>query len=791
MRTKLMLAVVLVAVLSSCLLAAPVKPAIPIEAKPFALNQVRLLDSPFKKAMEINKAYLLELDADRMLWAFHERAGMPTKGERYGGWEKRDCVGQTSGHYLSACALMYASTGDEEIKKRVDYMVGELAKIQEKHGDGYAGSMRTEVWKKTFAGTIKVHQWGLNDGYVPWYVLHKTFAGLIDAYTHTGNKQALDVAGKFADWAVKGLAKLTDEQFQQMLRCECGGINESLANLYALTGNKSFLALARRFDHKVIIDPLAEEKDELEGKHVNTQIPKIIGSARMHELTGTERDATIARQFWDLAVNTRSFAPGGVDLRERFCAPGDEASKLDWNSCETCCVYNMLRLTRHLFGWKPDAAYMDYYERGLYNHILGSQDPDSGGVTYFYSLRPGHFKIYSSPTDSMWCCVGSGMENHSKYGETIYFHNDDTLWVNLFIASELDWKAKGAKIRQETKFPEEDTTTITISTRKPQKLAVKIRVPYWVEKGVEVAINGKKETVEAKPQSYLTLSRTWKDGDKIQVKLPMGLHLRRARDDEKRVVVMYGPLVLAGELGREGMPASDCCPGNTSHSGNMAPPVPVLVLASDDPADWIKPVEGEPLKFRTVGVGKPRDVSLMPLGLLHHQRYTVYWETMTPDEWKARPQLNLKPTAVNPADLTPGVAYKYYEGSWDKLPDFDKLEPVNTGVNANINLGPKKKNDEFGLVYTGYVKIPKAGEYRFALKSDDGSKLWIGGKEIVDHDGMHAATAKHGPVVTLDPGYYPIKVDYFEKIYHEGLELLWYTDSSGGWKQIPKDSLFH
>jgi DUF1680 family protein len=346
-------------------------------------------------------------------------------------------------------------------------------------------------------------------------------------------------------------------------------------------------------------------------------------------LAGQERDATIARFFWDCVVNTRSFAPGGVDLRERFCAPGAEAPHLAWNSCESCCVYNMLKLTRHLFGWRPDAAYMDYYERALYNHILGSQDPDSGGFTYFYSLRPGHFKIYSSPFDSMWCCVGTGIENHSKYADTIYFYNDSRLWVNLFIPAELDWQQKNVGIRQETKFPEEDTTTITISTKQPQAFTVKVRVPYWVKQDVEVTINGETQAVEAEPQSYLTLSRTWNDGDKIQVKLPMGLRLYHARDDKTLAVVMYGPLVLAGELGREGMPDNLCCSGNTSHAGNLAPPVPVLVVDSEEPSTWIKRVEGEPLKFRTSGVGKPKDVSLIPLANLHHQRYTVYLKRST------------------------------------------------------------------------------------------------------------------------------------------------------------------
>ena len=791
MRTKFVLSIVVVCLAGGGLSAEGVKPAGEIVARPFPLEDVRLLDGPFKKAMEINKAYLLKLDADRMLWPFHDRAGLPTKGERYGGWEQRDCVGQTSGHYLSACALMYAGTGDEEMKKRVDYMVSELARVQEKHGDGYAGSMRTEVWKKTFGGTIDVHQWGLGGGYVPWYVLHKTFAGLIDAYEYAGNKQALDVARKFATWAKKGTDNLDDEQFQKMLGCEWGGMNESLARLYALTGDKDCLALARRFDHKAIIDPLAAQKDELEGKHVNTQIPKVIGAARLYEMTGLERDATIARYFWDRAVNTRSFAPGGVDLRERFCAPDTEAPHLAWNSCETCCVYNMLKLSRHLFGWKPDAAIMDYYERGLYNHILGSQDPESGGFTYFYSLAPGHFKIYSTPFDAMWCCVGTGMENHSKYGDTIYFHNDDTLWVNLFIPSELDWKAMGVKIRQETKYPEEESTTITVSTKQPRTFSVRVRVPYWAEKGAEVTINGEKQEVEAKPGSYLTLSREWKDGDTVRVKLPMGLHLYRARDDKSLAVVMYGPLVLAGELGREGMPASQLSANNTAYSGDMAPPVPVLVVDSDHPNDWIKPVEGAPLTFRTSGVGKPKDVSLIPLAKLHHQRYTVYWKTMTGEQWKKRPRFEVKPSEVSADTLSPGVAYKYYEGSWSKLPDFGTLTPVKEGVSGNIDLSQKVKHDHFGFVFSGYLKVSTAGEYCFAVKSDDGSKLWIGGQEVVDHDGIHAADAKLGLTLSLTPGYYPIRVEFFEAIYAEALEVLWYTGSDGGWQRIPNEALFH
>lgn len=633
MKTTRALTLVLATFSVGCPVLLAAEPDSVVEGRPFPLDRVTLLDSPFKKAMEINRAYLLKLEPDRFLWPFHERAGMPTKGERYGGWARRDCVGQMSGHYLSACSLMYASTGDEELKRRVAYMVAELAKAQAKHGNGYAGPVRTEVWATTFSGQIKVGKWGLGGGYVPWYVLHKTYAGLVDAYTHAGNKQALEVARKFADWAKKGTDNLTDEPFQKMLLCEHGGMNDAMASLYAMTGNREYLSLARRFDHKQIFGPLEAERDELQGKHVNTQLPKIIGAARLYELTGEKRYGTIARFFWDRVVDTRSYAPGGVDFHEHFRAPGEEAKFLNWDSCETCAVYNMLKLTRHLFGWRPDARYMDYYERALYNHILGSQDPATGGLTYFYSLKPGHFKIYSTPLDSMWCCVGTGIENHSKYGDTIYYHNEDTLWVNLFIPSELDWKEKGVTVRQETRFPRQDTTTITVSTQKQQKFSVRVRVPYWATKGAEVRVNGRKEKVQAKPQTYLALSRPWKDGDRIEVRLPMGLHLYRARDDKSLGVVMFGPLVLAGELGREAMPKTLCCTNNKQYSGDPVPPVPVVVTDSRDPASWVKRTGDKDLRFRTQNVGKPRDVSLIPLHELHHQRYTVYWKILTQAEW--------------------------------------------------------------------------------------------------------------------------------------------------------------
>lgn len=759
-----------------------------IEAYPFDLGQVKLLPSPFERAMKINQKYLLDLDADRMLWPYHERAGLPTKGERYGGWELKDIVGQTTGHYTSALSLMYASSGDRRFKERVDYIVNEIAKAQKEHGNGYTGPVRIEVWKNIFSGDLKAHKWGVGGGYVPWYVLHKTFAGLIDAYIQTDNTQALEVVIKLADWAKKGTDNLDEAQFQEMLRAEHGGMSESLAHLYAITGNRDYLTFAQRFDHKEILDPLEKKEDRLAGYHVNTQLPKLLSAARLYELTGDERYGTAVKFLWDRVINTRSMAPGGVDLREHFFVAGEESAHLAWNSSETCSVYNMLKLTRSVFSWKPSAATMDYYERALYNQILGSQDPDSGGMTYFYCLKPGHFKIYSTPFDAMWCCVGSGIENHSKYADTIYFHNDDTLWVNLFIPSRLDWQEKDLRIRMDTKFPADETINLIVNTKNSQALDLKVRVPYWATQGAEVTINGEKQNIKSTPESYLTLSRQWKDGDKIAVRLPMSLHLRPARDKKNLITIMYGPVVLAGELGTQGMP-SDVSPSQAAHSGAMDPPVPVLLVDADnDPSSWVKRIPGDTLRFKTVGTGKPNDVTLIPLADLHHQRYTVYWETMAPGDWQPPP--SLKPEKIAESELISGLDYKYFEGAWVNLPDFSKLEIEKTGTVENFDLSIRGQNDNFGIVFSGFLKIVEKGEYIFATRSDDGTRFTLAGKELVLNDGIHPMISVSSQPVLLSPGFYPLELEFFEGGGGEGLEISTYSPADGSWSRIPKSMIY-
>ena len=689
---------------------------------------------------------------------------------------------------------MYATTGDPELKKRVDYMVDELAKIQKKYGNGYAGPVRPKVWENIFGNKLKVHQWGVGGGYVPWYVLHKTFAGLLDAYEYCGNKKALEIARTMGVWAKKNLDKLDDETFQKMLICEWGGMGDALARVYELTGDKDCLALARRFDEERIIGALAENQNQLPGKHINTQMPKIIGSARLYELEGKARDRAIADNFWEMNLNGQMFAMGGVGRGERYFAVGEESKNLDWSSAETCCTYNLLKLARHKFSWEPTADVMDYYERGLYNHILGSQEPETGGVIYCHSLKPGHFKVYSTPFDSMWCCVGTGMENHAKYNDTIYYHKGNTLFVNLYIPSILNWRDQGVTVTQKTTFPKQETTTLTFRAKEAKYLAIKVRIPYWAE-GATISVNGMKQPIATKPSSYATVERTWKTGDKLTVNLPMKLWLHHASDDKSVVAVMYGPLVLAGELGTEGMPKSSCFGGHKAFANSPVPPMSSLVIDPDsDPSKWLVPVRGKSLTWKTKGVGKPKPITLSPLGLLHNQRYNVYWKTLTEKEWADRPApMSLNPIKLKAKDPAPGIAYAYYEAQWNKLPDFSKEKVVSKGVLKNFGTQPAKRRDGFGFVFTGYIKISQAGDYRFGLASDDGSKLWINDKLVLDADGIHAADLKPGPVIKLNgAGYYKIRIDYFEAHGGEGIRLQWYPPTKkSGWQSVPQNVLYH
>jgi hypothetical protein len=624
---------------------APVKePAVRAKAEAFPLPDVRLLDGDFKRAMDLDGQYILSLDPDRLLHTFRVTAGLPSDAKPLGGWEAPGCGlrGHFTGHYLSACALMYESTGDARYRERCERVVAALAECQKAMGTGYVSA-----FPATAFDTLEAKYGGV---WAPYYTIHKIMAGLVDAHRAFGDEQALDVAKGMADYFGGRMAKLTPEQIEGVLRTykgapqnEFGGMSDVLHRLYLLTGRDSDLKLANLFDRAWIIDPLASGTDDLTGLHANTHLAQSIGWWMHYLDTGETHYRDAATYFWQEVARRRSYVPGDNSDGEHFFKLGVEAGALSPNTAETCNVYNILKLTRALFEAEPDAEYADFYERALFNHILGSIDPVDGMTTYFISLKPGHYKVYGTPLDSFWCCNGTGMENHAKYGDSIYFHDADKLWVNLFIASEARWGEKGVTVRQETQFPREEGTAFVLKAEKPVAFTLNLRVPGWAANGVAVSVNGERQPVQAKPGSYLALTRTWKDGDRVDYRLPMSLSVHHAEDDPKTIAVMYGPVVLAGELGREDYPASDHLPAQTLLSGAPDPRVPALVdVDADQPAKWLKRVPGKALTFSTANGAKPGDVTLSPLYAIHHQRYTVYWKCMTGGEWSAEEAANQK-----------------------------------------------------------------------------------------------------------------------------------------------------
>ncbi len=609
--------------------------AIDLPLQQFPPRDVRLLAGPFRQAMELDAKYLLRLEPDRLLSGFRSEAGLKPKADKYGGWESQGIAGHTLGHYLSACSRMYQDTGNPEFLDRVNYTVAQLAECQTANGDGYVAAIPDGkgIFAQVARGEIRSQDFNLNGAWVPWYTIHKEFAGLIDAYRFCGSAKALDVATNFADWVAATTKNLTGAQWQKMLVCEQGGMNEAMADLYALTGNTNYLNLAEKFYHQAVMDPLARSDDILDGLHSNMQIPKTIGAARLYELTGQPRYADVARFFWDRVALHRSYVIGGNGDSEHFFPVNAFARHLNAATCETCCTYNMLKLTLHLFQWSPSAGEMDFYERALYNDILASQDPDTGMFVYLMSLQPGGFKTYSTPENSFWCCVGSGMENHSRYGQAIYVHGDDSLYVNLFIASKLSWPDKGLVVRQDTKFPDQDTTRLTFQCQQPVKLALNIRWPAWAESPPGVSINGKAQTISGQPASYIALDREWHDGDVVKIHLPMSLRTEPLPGTTNLLAVLYGPIVLAGELGTTGMPADPYAKDQTKFVKWPPAPVPVFVADNDSILKHIRATR-QPLTFRTKNLGRPEDVTLVPFYEVQHQRYTVYWRVLSPTEWQ-------------------------------------------------------------------------------------------------------------------------------------------------------------
>ena len=564
---------------------------------------MRLLPGPFEAARALDARYLLSLNADRLLHGFRTNAGLAPKAARYGGWESEDlCPGHTLGHYLSACSMMWASTGQAAFRRRVAYVVDELHACQQAAGSGLVCAfpdgdtqLRNVIAGRPVTG-------------VPWYTMHKIVVGLHDAHVHAAHPQALPVLTRLADWMVEATQGIGDDRFQQMLGIEFGGMNEALADLHALTGEARYLHLAQRFNHRSLLDPLADGRDTLDGLHSNTQIPKVIGFARLAETTGEERYAKAARYFWGTVVHKRSFATGGNGDGEHFFPPAETPGHLaSAKTMETCCTHNMLRLTRALFTAAPSVAYADYYERALFNGILASQDPDSGMVTYFQATRPGYPKLYGTRRALV---LVLHRHRHGELRQAGRFdllpRRRDALYVNLFIASTLDWAEKGLRLRQTTSFPDEAATRLSVDAGAPVRFTLRLRHPAWCPQ-LTVRLNGRPLIDSTEPGRYVEVDRVWRRGDVLDVALPMRLHLQALPGASDIAAVMFGPLVLAARMGREGMaPGADLVASEYAYGWVLKTEdaaLPRLALQGRALEEVVRPA-GAPLLFRTGAPGQ-------------------------------------------------------------------------------------------------------------------------------------------------------------------------------------------
>ena len=604
---------------------APEQQALPkLAASPFKLEAVKILDPELLRMREQTLQYMLTLDSDRLLHNFRVNAKLPSSAEPLynresptNGWR-----GHYVGHFLSASAQMYATTGDTRIKAKADAIVAELAKCQKQLGDkGYLSAFPESSFDDLEQGRPAA---------VVWYALHKIMAGLLHMYEHCQNAEALRVLEKMAAWTDWRTGRLSEEQMQRTLETEFGGMNEVLANLSAVTGNPRYLVVAKRFDHHAVMDPAAQGRDTLTGLHANTQVPKFIGAAREYELTGEAFYHNAAQNFWQEVALHRSYVTGGNSVGEHFrTAPDVLSSVLTDRTQETCNTYNMLKLTNHLFMWEAEAEYGDYYERAFLNHILATPNPAQGSPLYYLGMQSGQWKVHFVPYEGFFCCCGTGLENFSKLGEGFYFHNGESLWVNQFFASEAHWKEKGVILRQETHFPEEAGTRLVMQMKSPTEFRLKVRIPYWAE-NASVSVNGNRwdATEKLRPSSYASIRRNWKNGDQVEVKLPMRLHLQAVPDDPNLAAILYGPMVLAGELGTQDLdPKRIYSEDKILHGGFSPVSVPEFAEDSKTLDKWIQPVSGKEkaLTFRSVGAGRPEDVTLSPFYRLFDQRYCIYW----------------------------------------------------------------------------------------------------------------------------------------------------------------------
>jgi uncharacterized protein len=611
----------------------------------FPLEDVILLEGPFKHARDLNIQVLLKYDVDRLLAPYRKEAGLPEKAKSYPNWDGLD--GHVAGHYLSAMAMNYAATGNAECKKRMEYMISELKLCQDANalkypdwGTGYVGGIPNSValWPKIKTGEVGTI-WNF---WAPYYNIHKMYAGLRDAWLYSGNTGAKNIFLNFCDWAINIITGLSDAQMEEMLGNEHGGMDEVLADAYQITGNEKYLTAAKRYSHKMFLEPLSQGIDNLDNKHANTQIPKFIGFERIAELAHDEKYGKAGSFFWETITSNRSLAFGGNSRREHFPAKESCIDFINVNDGpESCNSYNMLKLTEDLFRVHPEAKYADYYERTIINHILSSQHPVHGGYVYFTPERPRHYRVYSAPNEAMWCCVGTGMENHSKYNQFIYTHSNDSLFLNLFIASELNWREKGVKIKQETSFPYEEQTKLTV-TEGSSNFKLMVRYPLWVSKGaLRITVNGKDVNYTSLPSSYINIDRKWEKGDVVQITLPMHNTIEHLPNVPEYIAIMHGPVLLGAKTGTEdlkGIIADDSRFGQYA-GGQYLPIDKAPILVDDDIqniGDKLVPVKDKPINFKlNVKMINPAELTLEPFYKIHDARYMMYWLALSNSGYKA------------------------------------------------------------------------------------------------------------------------------------------------------------
>ena len=598
----------------------------PTKFKPLDIHDVTLLDGPFKAAHEVNIAYMFRLNPDRLLATFRENSGIPSPAgiKAYAGWESPDCAlrGHTTGHYLSALSLLCATDDNLEAKSRLDYMVTRLKQCQDTFPNGYLSAFPEKAFDIVET---------TGEGWAPHYTIHKLLQGMLDAYIYAGNETALSCAVKMGDWLSNRCNKQERAEWQKLFdKVETGGICESLANLFLMTGDERYLKAAEFFVQDSKYHPALKGVDQLENPitsnyhHCNTTIPQFIGLFRLYQATGNPDYLQAATFFWQQVALHRSYATGGTGFHEHWNYGPDILSReLDYQAQETCCSYNMLKLSKDLFCEEANSVYGDYYERVLYNHILASQHPENGRMIYMLSLRPGHWKMFGNEEDAFWCCQGTGLENHNRYGEAIYFKGEDEFLVNLFIASKVRWKEKNVEITQQTQFPASNISVLKISGA-PGTFDLKIRIPDWAKDGIHVSVNGKKFAADA-GASFISIKRNWENNDEVELEIPMTVHLEFLPDDASKFAIRYGPLVIAAELGKSGMPSIytnnnyyDLVPESLLSTDSM----PELDITNSQP-DWIVETEN-PLHF--IIKDKQKEFKLKPLYRIYDQRYHVYWQ---------------------------------------------------------------------------------------------------------------------------------------------------------------------